>query len=350
MTNTNQTPWKRANTDWMRDAHWGVMTHYMADLPSSKEPADMTPERWNRHVDGFDVPRFVETIASTGAGYLIFTIGQCSGYFCSPNETYDRLVGVRPSRLSQRDLVGDIAAALQKRGVRTIAYLPSTAPTKHQEAVEGLACTPAWDASLCGLEPGTYVRRQPVDERLSEFQRNWEAVIREWSLRWGKSVSGWWIDGCYYADKMYRHADTPNFRSFAEAMKAGNPDSLVAFNPGVLVPVICHTECDDYTAGEANVMVTPCRYHVFDRFIDGAQFQVLSYLGDYWCYGKPRYPDALVVEYTKYINSFGGAVTWDVPIALDGTIPDAFLRQLSVIGETISKVSKPNVSPRQCRR
>lgn len=77
---TIKTPWQRANTDWMRDAHWGVMTHYMADLPSSKEPADMTPERWNRHVDGFDVPRLVETIAGTGAGYLIFTIGQCSGY------------------------------------------------------------------------------------------------------------------------------------------------------------------------------------------------------------------------------------------------------------------------------
>ena len=308
------TPWKRANPDWMRDAHWGVMTHYLPDLPSAKEPADMTPERWNRHVDDFDVPRFVETIAGTGAGYLIFTLGQNSGYYCSPNETYDRLVGVQPSRLSQRDLVGEIAAALQKRNVRTIAYLPCTPPGKHQEAVERLAYTP------------------DVDERLTQFQRNWEAVIREWSLRWGKSVSGWWIDGCYHADKMYRHPDAPNFRSFAGAMKAGNPDSLVAFNPGVLVPIICHSECDDYTAGEANVMVTPCRYHVFDRFIDGAQFQVLSYLGDYWCYGKPRYPEALVVEYTKYINSFGGAVTWDVPIALDGTIPGAFLRQLEVLG------------------
>ena len=51
--------------------------------------------------------------------------------------------------------------------------------------------------------------------RLAEFQRKWEAVIREWSLRWGKSVSGWWIDGCYFADQMYRFDDEPNFASFA---------------------------------------------------------------------------------------------------------------------------------------
>ncbi len=129
------------------------------------------------------------------------------------------------------------------------------------------------------------------------------------SARWGGTVSGWWIDGCYYADKMYRHPDGPNFRSFAAALKAGNPDAQVAFNPGVLVPIVTHTECDDYTAGESNVMVTPNRYHVFDRFVNGAQFHVLSYLGDYWCHGEPRYPDELAASYIRYINGFDGAVT-----------------------------------------
>jgi hypothetical protein len=64
---------------------------------------------------------------------------------------------------------------------------------------------------------------------------------------------------------------------------------------------------------------------------------VLTYLGDYWCYGQPRYPDALVIEYTQYISSFGGAVTWDVPVGLDGTIPEQFLQQLSAIGREIER-------------
>jgi hypothetical protein len=330
---TMPTPWKRANTDWMRDARWGVMTHFLSNPPVSPDSAAITVEEWNRRVDGFDLPGFVQQLKDVGAPYLIFTLGQWSGFFCSPNATYDKIVGENPSPLSRRDLVGELAEALAVANIRLIAYLPSHAPGFHPRAVEALRCTPPWETSLWH---GSYASAQPADERLAEFQGNWESIIREWSIRWGGNVHGWWIDGCYYSDVMYRQADAPNFRTFAEALKAGNPDSLVAFNPGVLVPIISHTEFEDYTAGEANVMVTPNTFHPFQRFIDGAQFQVLSFLGDFWCVGEPRYPDALVVEYTKYINSFGGAVTWDVPIALDGTIPDAFFRQLSVIGETIS--------------
>ncbi|MGC8977662.1 MAG: hypothetical protein ACP5OB_08625, partial [Candidatus Ratteibacteria bacterium] len=37
-------------------------------------------------------------------GWLIFTIGQNSGFYCSPNKTYDEIVGRKESRLSKRDL------------------------------------------------------------------------------------------------------------------------------------------------------------------------------------------------------------------------------------------------------
>jgi hypothetical protein len=43
-----------------------------------------------------------------------------------------------------------------------------------------------------------------VGGRLAEFQRNWEAICRDWSQRWSRRVSGWWIDACYFADEMYR--------------------------------------------------------------------------------------------------------------------------------------------------
>ena len=44
--------------------------------------------------------------------------------------------------------------------------------------------------------------------------------------------------------------------------------------------------------------------------------------GEHW--SEPAQPD-------KYINSFGGAGTWDVPIALAGTIPEVFLKQLAAM-------------------
>jgi hypothetical protein len=75
-------------TDWFHQAQWGVMTHYLGAPPSSKGGAELTAEMWNEQVDAFDVAGLVDQLASTGAKYLLFTLGQNSGHFCSPNDTY----------------------------------------------------------------------------------------------------------------------------------------------------------------------------------------------------------------------------------------------------------------------
>jgi hypothetical protein len=311
-----------ASTEWFQRSRWGVFTHYLADRSTA------TSDGWNRQVDRFDLLGLVRQLASIGAPYYFLTLGQNAGYYCSPNETYDALVGERPSRLSRRDLVGELAEALSAAGIRLLVYLPSHAPAYHRRAVEGLRCTPSWDASAWQLRPGTYLRSTEVDERLSEFQRNWEAVVREWSLRWGADVHGWWLDGCYHADRMYRHPDHPNFESFAAALKAGNPESIVAFNPGVRVPVICHSAHEDYTAGEIANAFPVCP----GERVGGAQYHILSYLGQAWGRGPLRFPDEFVVGYTRHVNARGGVVTWDVPIDESGRIPQPFLSQLALLG------------------
>ena len=341
------TIWQRADTTWFREARWGVLCHYLAAPPSSSGEGNVTADEWNRLVDGFDVDGLAVQLSNAGVPYFFLTLGQNTGHYCSPNATYDALVPRRPSHLSRRDLVADLYTALAPYGIRLLVYLPSHAPAEDRLAVEGLKCTPAWDASAWQLRPGRYVATTPVDERLSEFQRHWEAVIREWSLRWGKNVHGWWIDGCYYADRMYRHAEAPNFRSFAEAMKAGNPDSLVAFNPGVKTPVICYSEYEDYTAGEIAgelpVMMDsmwgreskPEQYWGMPirRFVDGAQYHLLTFMGPYWCRGVPRFPDELVIGYTKHINSLEGVISWDLPTHESGLIPEPFMAQLRALAK-----------------
>ncbi len=119
----------------------------------------------------------------------------------------------------------------------------------------------------------------------------------------------------------------PNFDSFAKALKAGNPNSIIAFNPGVIVPVISLTEYEDYTAGEISDAFPVCP----GRWNNGAQYHILSYLGNRWGGGEPRFPNEFVLGYTKHVNSKGGVVTWDVPITDDGLIPQAFLNQLMVL-------------------
>ena len=100
--------------EWLHQARWGVMTHYLGAPPSTAGGADLTAEAWNKQVDAFDVPGLVDQLASTGAKYLLFTIGQNSGHYCAPNATYDRIVGIRPSKCSRRDLVADLSNALRR--------------------------------------------------------------------------------------------------------------------------------------------------------------------------------------------------------------------------------------------
>jgi hypothetical protein len=208
-------------TDWFHQARWGVMTHYLGAPPSSSGGAELTSEMWNQQVDAFDVDGLVQQLTSTGARYLLFIIGQNSGHFCAPNATYDKLVGISPSKCSRRDLVADLAQALKSKNIRLLVYLPSGAPAADPVARQKLGWR--W-----GSPGGWQLPGEPVGGRLAEFQQNWEAVIREWSLRWGQDVAGWWIDGCYFADQMYRFDDEPNFASFARALKAGNLESIVA--------------------------------------------------------------------------------------------------------------------------
>jgi len=318
-------------TDWFHQARWGVMTHYLALPPSAWGGPELSAEAWNKQVDDFDVQGLADQIASTGAKYLLFTIGQNSGHYCSPNATYDKFVGIAPSKCSRRDLVAELAKALKAKDIRLMVYLPSGAPGADRVARKKLG----W---LWGQAGGWQLPGEPVGGRLADFQRKWEAIIREWSLRWGKDVSGWWIDGCYFADQMYRFDDEPNFASFVRALKAANPDAIVAFNPGVRVPVAALTKYDDYTAGEVNLNQLPqavaaCPGRWLECEGAKVQFHILTFLGKNWCAGdRPEWPDDKIIDFSRQLWEKGGVITYDVPIQKDGLIPQPFLDQLRAIG------------------
>ena len=93
-----------------------------------------------------------------------------------------------------------------------------------------------------GIEKGSYKMAEKVDQRLTEFQKNWESIIDEWSD----------LGGC-------------------------------------------------------------------------------------WGKGNPRFPDEFVISYTKYINSFGGVITWEFPShSKDGNIKSHFLNQLKNLAQVIT--------------
>jgi hypothetical protein len=314
-------------TAWFAACGWGVFCHYLGD-------AKQDAAAWNAQVDRFDVDALVRQLEVVGARFLCLTIGQNSGHFLAPNATYDDLVGIRPSKCSRRDLVAEVGTALAARGIPLLVYLPSGAPAADPVAVERLG----WEWGFEGGWPHAWETRR-TGKRLAEFQVKWEAVIREWSLRWGALVRGWWIDGCYFADEMYRHAAAPNFGSFAAALRAGNPDGIVAFNPGVKVPVVCHSEEEDYVAGEIAQALPECTGPWVELNGHRARTHILSYLGESWGRGEPRFPPDLAAGYSGHVTAKGGVISWDVPIGPGGLIPEPFLRQLEHIGRRLRETA-----------
>lgn len=319
-------------TDWFREAKWGVAAHYLAelyiDLKGSEEYSRI--DEWNRMVNTFDVEALADQLATVGAGYFLMTVGQNSGYYCAPNATYDRLTGIAPSHCSRRDLMADLSDALAARDIRLLAYMPSNAPVN-----DAVACAKLqWAWSFTNGAHGG----EQTGKRLAEFQLMWEEVIRDWSTHWGEKVAGWWFDGCYFADAMYLHSDTPNFYSFAAAARAGNANSIVAFNPGVKVRAF--TDAEDYTAGE---MTEPEKAECNGRWIVGEdghreQFHVWSYLGPFWAQTPPRFSDEEASRNTSRIIECEGVMTWDVPMLQNGLIEEKSFAQLKTIGQAVNQI------------
>ena len=300
---------------WMKQARWGVMTHFLAEWIAPE--AHRSVEAWNQLIDNFDAEGLAKQLESVGAGYHLLTIGQNSGFYISPNATYDRLVGNQPSKCSRRDLVADVSAALQKRGIKLMVYLPSGAPARDSVAIKALE----W-------------RNGPYPNR--EFQLKWEQVIREWSQRWGKKIAGWWFDGCYFPNSMYRSPEPPNFASLAAAARAGNPASVVAFNPGVVYRIISVSPFEDYTAGEIDQPDRLTIRRASEGKVDGAQIHVLSYLGKTWGQGDPRFSVEQIITWSRNVTGQGGVLTWDVPIQPSGLISPPFVDQLTAVGKALA--------------
>ena len=53
--------------DWMQQAKWGVMNHYLSDWQARVNHLTMTVEQWNKMVDGFDVEALAKELQSIGA-------------------------------------------------------------------------------------------------------------------------------------------------------------------------------------------------------------------------------------------------------------------------------------------
>jgi hypothetical protein len=299
---------RNPNTDWMPEAKLGVFMHF---LPGANNFGD---------VDTFDVSALVKQLADLRMGYFVLTLGQNSGYYCAPNDTYEKTAGYEPNtRCSKRDLPMELADALRPHNIRLMLYLPSQTPNRDLQAVKAFGLADA-SVSAGGGSP---------DRKLNPaFAEKWAQVIETWSTRYGDKVAGWWFDGSY----PWCDFNEDIAKVYAAAVKKGNPKAIVAFNPGVSLKR--WVPSDDYTAGELN---NPFSVTCEDRWINDAQWHMLTFLGNMWGQKDTRFTSEQWIDWLQRITAKGGVVTIDLGHNPNGTLVDKQFEQMQTICKEVLK-------------
>jgi len=326
-------------TAWM-SGKYGLMHHWLYPVipPLKKEPAKTLDEA----VDNFDVKGLLDDFEQTGASWLIFTIGQNTGFYASPNPVIDQLAG--PGHCSHRDLIAEIAAGVHGLGKRFIAYLP---------------CEVAGNATL--HEGFAWTKEDGSDQK--EFQQRYTRAIRAWAERFGNLLDGWWFDGCYTWPVF--HNSKMDWPLWYSAARAGNPNAAVTFNDGSfcvgsLTPVVPE---HDYLSGEAEMLVdskirlarekTIQTHLPGSRFIPGThcQWHCLLPIDCFWGHGTPSpewlpgspytatdavmepplYRDEELTKFLRDCLKAGGAVTLNIGISQEGYLGKETIAQLKKI-------------------
>lgn len=304
--------------DRLYSRKWGVFTHYLYGTPSLPEAVSGDAD-WNRRVDSVDVKRLAETLHRVGAGYYFITLMQGRKYMLGPNATFDRIAGTKPSEAcSRRDLVLELAHELQGYGIDLYLYYTGDGPYMDEAVARRFGFT------------------EPRDHVTADFVSKWADVLKEYAVRYGELVKGWWIDGCYGEQFHYTQE---LLEPYYDAVKAGNPDAILACNNGVKTELQKWFRREEFTCGEFEDFL----YIPKARFIDGAQAHILAPLGisknghgwGAWAETGCKRSAEHVIEYVKRVNAAGGVVTLDVKIHDDGSFEADQLELLSRLGEAV---------------
>lgn len=299
-----------ADTEW-----WYVGEAYTADIPKGDTsylnngygvmyhllPDSATVRNMSKRID---INGIASDLAEVKASYFMLALGQNSGYYNTPNATFGSIVSTNSDkRFTATDIPMQFYDELSKRGIDLMFYFTTTLPSAIEQDYKDF-----------------YMETYPKHNRDSAML--WSLVMREWSLRYGDKVKGWWMDGGYFNVV----TDEKIFLIMSNGIKAGNPNAIIAYNPGVIVAE--RASSDEYTCGEIDwpfgtreyteqalndrsKWVTPQNVPIKEK----AWF-TLTFLDNGWCHNtSPReqlYDGTLWGEYVKTVLNQNGGICLDV--------------------------------------
>ena len=343
----------RADTDWFADCRYGITFHWTAQTIPRHGP----PLPFEEAVDSFRLDTFMAAIDASGADYVIFTVAHGLQKLPCPHPVLDSIL---PGRTTQRDLLGEIADELHRRGKHFIAYYNHSCNQEED---------PQWKDAV-GY-------RTPSDGRLAE---NLMEIVRWMGERYGERMAAWWFDSPYSLDPRGPNntvtTDMTDYsfpwESFTEAAKAGHSHRPVTYCAGIDQSFL-YTTHQDYWAGELSGLhrwsgappELPCakvsaaaaggveyvckpveRMHTAPRsqYVDGLLWHGWTCLDDRnWVQTKPdtqpehlRYGDLELIDYLCICRQHRVPMSFNVAIFQDGSVWEPAVSQLGRVGRQLT--------------
>lgn len=300
-----------SNTKWL-EGKWGVFVHY---LQGQNNP----PLPWNEHVACLDVKKLAEQLHEVGAHYFCITTQQGKSPMTVPTKRYEEITGYKTGEMTpERDFVPELYEELQKYGIDLMLYCTGDGP---------------WLDDKAGKAFGYRCENHEIPVT-TEFVRKWAEVLEEMSVRYGKMVKGWWMDGCHPCIDY----DEEKWTIFKDAIKKGNPEAVVAFNASIVDRVKSFSPQDDYVAGERSW---------FDQipddsnYIDGGKlWHIFTYMGynkenfgvhNGWGQKGCRFTPEYLYDFVKAATDKGGMVTIDINMDRYGNFDTEQLKTVKVL-------------------
>lgn len=246
--------------DWMQ-GNWGISFRIPGgDVNySGSHVANFQVDAIVKQISEIPGLKWVQLNLTNGASGDRFIVPVTEVEEINPLSAPNNINDLYDPTLPGRDLFEQLALALKAKGIRVIAYIATQGPGMLKHGAENSMDHDTSIADCKSEKPlitdtnnqvycsenmnrwRDYVLKEyPSSSLYRSFELAMVNIVETLSLRYGKTIDGWWFDHSGFGDSTLLH----------DAALAGNNDAVVTFNEGDKVPLVNNPDTlEDYTFG-----------------------------------------------------------------------------------------------------
>ena len=179
-----------------QDLEFGVIVHFSTNTFLDREWGDGTASPSTFNPTSFDPEQWMKAIRDAGAKYVVLVAKHHDGFCLWPTEQTDYSIKASPWREGKGDMVGDVARAARKYGLKFGVYLSP------------------WD------------RHEPRYRDSAAYDHYYNSQLEELATRYGDLVE-FWLDGAGSAGHVY------DFKKIIETLRTYQPNTIVFADTGL---------------------------------------------------------------------------------------------------------------------